>query len=68
LSKSVIITGVGIAGLATGCYAQMNGYVGQWAEATGGLPPVAISGRKLIQAFCRRDRRSLVTAVPSSQA
>ena len=25
--KSIIIIGAGIAGLSTGCYAQMNGYV-----------------------------------------
>jgi len=24
--KSLIITGAGLAGLSTGCYAQMNGY------------------------------------------
>jgi 2-polyprenyl-6-methoxyphenol hydroxylase-like FAD-dependent oxidoreductase len=26
MSKSIIIIGAGLAGLATGCYAQMNGY------------------------------------------
>jgi phytoene dehydrogenase-like protein len=40
--------------------------VGQWAGAAGGLPSVATSGRKLIQALCRQDRRPFVTSVPSS--
>ena len=26
MNKSMIIVGAGIAGLSTGCYAQMNGY------------------------------------------
>ena len=40
--------------------------VGQWAGAAGGLAGVAVSGRKLIQTLCRRDRRPFVTTVPSS--
>jgi phytoene dehydrogenase-like protein len=40
--------------------------VGQWAGAAGGLPMAAISGRKLIQSLCRRDRRPFVTTVPAN--
>jgi len=32
MGKSVIIIGAGIAGLAAGCYAQMNGYRSQIFE------------------------------------
>jgi phytoene dehydrogenase-like protein len=32
MSKSVLIIGAGVAGLATGCYAQMNGYQAQIFE------------------------------------
>ena len=38
--KTIIIIGAGIAGLAAGCYAQMNGYRSQIFEmhfAPGGL-------------------------------
>jgi phytoene dehydrogenase-like protein len=40
MGKSVIIIGAGIAGLATGCYAQMNGYntrVFEMGDKPGGL-------------------------------
>jgi phytoene dehydrogenase-like protein len=32
LEKSIIIIGAGVAGLAAGCYAQMNGYRSQIFE------------------------------------
>jgi phytoene dehydrogenase-like protein len=32
MDKSLIIIGAGIAGLSTGCYAQMNGYDSQIFE------------------------------------
>ncbi|MDN5345323.1 MAG: hypothetical protein PWQ18_1437 [Clostridia bacterium] len=32
MGQSLIIIGAGIAGLATGCYAQMNGYQSQIFE------------------------------------
>ena len=40
MEKSVIIIGGGIAGLATGCYAQMNGYhtqIFEMGDKPGGL-------------------------------
>ena len=32
MAESVLVIGAGVAGLATGCYAQMNGYRSQILE------------------------------------
>jgi len=37
--------------------------VGQWVEPGGGLPTVAMSGRKVIKIICKRDKRPFVTQV-----
>jgi phytoene dehydrogenase-like protein len=37
---------------------------GQWVEPIGGLPPVALSGRNIVQLICARDRKPFVTSVP----
>ncbi len=79
MAKSVIIIGAGIAGLAAGCYAQMNGYrsrifemhdlpgfymCGQWVEPGGMVPVVAMSGRNAIQLICHADKRPFTAATP----
>ena len=38
--------------------------VGQWVEFGGGLPPAAQSGRNVIRAICKQDRRTFQTQVP----
>ena len=38
--------------------------VGQWVELGGGLPPAAQSGRNVIRAICKQDRRTFQTQVP----
>ena len=68
--KSIIIIGAGIAGLAAGCYGQMNGYRTQIfemdTEPGGGLPSVAMSGRNVIQIICKRDKKPFVTNIPQA--
>ena len=37
---------------------------GQWVEPGGGVPTAAMSGRKVIQTICKRDKKPFVTALP----
>jgi hypothetical protein len=38
--------------------------VGQWVEPGGGLPPSALSGRKIIEMLCKKDGKSFETPLP----
>jgi phytoene dehydrogenase-like protein len=38
--------------------------VGQWVEPGGGLPPAAMSGRRVIQMICKRDKKPFEAPVP----
>lgn len=38
--------------------------IGHWTEPGGGLPPSALSGRKVIQKICHRERLSFQTSKP----
>jgi phytoene dehydrogenase-like protein len=38
--------------------------VGQWVEPGGGLPVVALSGRKAIQTICKRDKKRFMATTP----
>ena len=38
--------------------------VGQWVEPGGGLPPAALSGRKVIQIVCKQDKKQFIAQVP----
>jgi phytoene dehydrogenase-like protein len=40
---------------------------GQWAEARGGLPSVALSGRQVMQMICARDRKAFVSQPADGQ-
>lgn len=37
--------------------------VGQWVEPGGGVPPAAMSGRKVIKAICNLDRKKFMTKI-----
>ncbi len=37
---------------------------GQWVEPGGGVPPAALSGRKVIHMICQKDRRAFRTEMP----
>jgi phytoene dehydrogenase-like protein len=39
--------------------------VGQWVEPGGGVPTGGISGRKMIQALCKKDGKKFITTVPA---
>ncbi len=38
--------------------------VGQWVEPVGGLTPVAMSGRNVIQVIRKQDKKPFVTTTP----
>jgi phytoene dehydrogenase-like protein len=38
--------------------------IGQWLAPGGGLPPVALHGRQVIQTICTRRKKPFVTSVP----
>jgi phytoene desaturase len=66
--KSMIIIGAGLAGLSTGCHAQMKGYRSHIFEhhtvPGGGVPPCLYSGRHVVQILCHRDGKPFSTSVP----
>jgi phytoene dehydrogenase-like protein len=39
--------------------------IGHWVEMGGGLPAAALSGRNLIQIFCKKDRKKFNVTIPS---
>jgi phytoene dehydrogenase-like protein len=41
---------------------------GQWVEPGGGVPTAAMSGRKVIQMICKRDKIAFVTTTPPAHA
>ncbi len=51
MPKSIIIIGAGLAGLATGCYAQMNGYKTKIFEQTSNPGGVCVSWKRSGYAF-----------------
>ena len=38
--------------------------VGQWVEPGGGLPPAAMSGRRVIQTICKQDKKPFEAQAP----
>jgi len=38
--------------------------VGQWVEPGGGLPPAAMSGRRVIRTICKRDKKQFEARIP----
>ena len=38
--------------------------IGQWVQPGGGLPSGAMTGRHVIQIFCKRDNKPFVTMLP----
>jgi phytoene dehydrogenase-like protein len=38
--------------------------VGQWVEPGGGVPTAAMSGRKIVQTLCKKDKKSFITTLP----
>jgi len=37
---------------------------GQWVDVSGGLPAMAMSGRKVVQIICEKDKKPFVTTIP----
>jgi len=68
MSKSVVIIGGGIAGLAAGCYARMNGFRARIFELHdrpgGSVPVAAMSGRNAIQLICHDEGQPFLTETP----
>jgi phytoene dehydrogenase-like protein len=39
---------------------------GQWVNPGGGLPPAAMSGKKVIKEICKREEKKFVSSKPGN--